>query len=357
MLVNLNDKYDKKMKIIEKLGELGIKEVEIGSLFIEERINTFDNIKSNIFKKIRFRSLVRPCVDDIKKAAKAGADIVVIILKSNFLTLFSISSGANIGHRQNLILNELEKSINYCKDQELEIIIEISNASALSLDIIFAVIDFCKKLGVKRFSYQEEDEVIDPLLFKNRIEKIIQLAEIDLEVNCSNILMTAVASSLAAYKAGVISICASINGYSQKNYGRTALEEIMMVLIKLENIENKYNTKIINQLSQTTASYLGEIIPQNKAIIGKSIFTHESGIHVDGILKNSKTYEAYSPEDVGLKRKIVLGKHSGKKAVIAKYKEFGIDIDQDTAVEKLNKIKKKSIELKRTLTEEEIKNI
>ncbi|RAK11786.1 homocitrate synthase NifV [Halanaerobium saccharolyticum] len=356
-LLDLSNSNLQRLKMIKMMGKMGLKEVEIGSPVLTDKIKFIemtsgkDKIKEEI--DLKFRSWNRPLISDLRKSLQAGVDLVVISISLKNLNFRS----NKYNKTADKLLNDLKRSIHYAKTKGLEIIVEIQNASAVNLNQILEVTAFCKKLGVNRLSYQEAETVIEPLKFKKRIEDIIRTADIKLEVNCSNIFQTAAAASLAAYNAGASGICASINGFSKNLYSRTALEEIMMILKKLEVLDREYKTEKLFELSQLMAEHLNDFPADNKAIIGKGIFKHESGIHVDGILKNPTTYEAFSPAEVGLRREIIIGKHSGKKAVIAKYKEFGIDLSLKEAELKLKKIKRKSIKLKRALTETELKDI
>ena len=87
------------------------------------------------------------------------------------------------------------------------------------------------------------------------------------------------------------------------------------------------------------------------------MFAHESGIHVDGIIKNPKTYEIFSPEEVGLERQIVVGKHSGSRTIELKFAEYGIEISRDEANAILPAIRHATVELHRPLFDKELVEI
>ncbi|PTV98917.1 homocitrate synthase NifV [Halanaerobium saccharolyticum] len=344
-------------EIIKIMTEMGIEEVEIGSAALTEEFRAGSisekNKKIAAKKRLKFRSWNRPLISDLQKSWQAEVDTAVISVSLKNLQFRRLVYKKSA----DLLLTDLKRSIYYAQEKGLEIVVEFQNASAVNLNLILELADFCRTRGVNRFSYQEAETVIEPLKFKQRIEAIISTADFELEVNCSNVFQTAAAASLAAYKAGAQGICASFNGFSKKPYRRTALEEIMMILKKIEALDSKYKTEKLFELSRLMAEYLNDFPAVNKAVIGKDIFKHESGIHVAGILKNPTTYEAFSPAEVGLKREIIIGKHSGKKAVIAKYREFGLYLSLKEAELKLKKIKRKSTELKRALTENELKDI
>jgi len=114
-------------------------------------------------------------------------------------------------------------------------------------------------------------------------------------------------------------------------------------------------THRFREVSEYVAMASQRAIPIWKAIVGTNVFAHESGIHADGILKNPANYEAFSPDEVGLQRQIIIGKHSGSKALIHKFRdEFRIDLDSRTASELLELVRATAVELKRPLFSKEL---
>jgi homocitrate synthase NifV len=98
----------------------------------------------------------------------------------------------------------------------------------------------------------------------------------------------------------------------------------------------------------------GRTVPTWKSIIGTNVFAHESGIHADGVIKNPKTYEIFAPDEVGLERQIVVGKHSGSRTLEMKFEEYGIPLSREHAVALLPHVRTKAIELKRPLFDKEL---
>ena len=88
--------------------------------------------------------------------------------------------------------------------------------------------------------------------------------------------------------------------------------------------------------------------------MGANVFAHESGIHADGVIKNPLNYEVFSPEEVGLERQLVIGKHSGTKSIKMKFKEFSIELDDDESQDILRLARKMAVEFKRGLFEKEL---
>jgi homocitrate synthase NifV len=137
--------------------------------------------------------------------------------------------------------------------------------------------------------------------------------------------------------------------------GNSPLEEVVMALTYLHGADMSIDTTRFREVAEYVAGASQRAIPIWKAIIGTSVFAHESGIHADGILKNPDNYEAFSPEVVGLERQIIIGKHSGSSALIHKFNsQYGVELDPDTANRLLERVRATAVELKRTLFDKEL---
>ncbi|HEY5584259.1 MAG TPA: isopropylmalate synthase [Ruminiclostridium sp.] len=135
--------------------------------------------------------------------------------------------------------------------------------------------------------------------------------------------------------------------------GFAALEEVVMALRITKRHKPNLDLSVFRKIKRLYEELTGENIPKNKAVIGNSIFEVESGIHVDGIYKNGSNYEPFEPSVVGMERKIIIGKHSGRTTIEIKLKEYGISIAQEMISELLNCIQQESIQLGRSITDEE----
>ena len=149
----------------------------------------------------------------------------------------------------------------------------------------------------------------------------------------------AVINCIAGLQEGASAISTTVNGIGERA-GNTSLEELTMALKLLYNKDLGFKTEIIHELSTIVSKYSEIPIADNKPVVGNNIFRHESGIHVDAILKNPLAYEPYVPEMVGTKRQIVLGKHSGKAAVAEKLDTLNIKVDDAKLLETVDLVKK-----------------
>lgn len=190
--------------------------------------------------------------------------------------------------------------------------------------------------------------------FDEIFRQIYKFTSKDIEIAIKNDFEMGTAATIhwiSKYKGRkVVTTFAGIGGY-------TPLEEVLSALRYICNENSRGDFTNFNKLVNIIKEITGIDIPYNKPILGEEIFSIESGIHVDGVYKDPKNYEPFPPEDVGKERKIVLGKFSGKKAIEIKLKEMNINADKELIIKLLLEVKKKSIALKRGLTEDEFKKM
>ncbi|HEY9145827.1 MAG TPA: homocitrate synthase, partial [Thiobacillus sp.] len=139
----------------------------------------------------------------------------------------------------------------------------------------------------------------------------------------------------------------TVNGLGERA-GNAALEESVTAMHQLYNLETGIDSRHFPDISRLVAVASGRPVPVNKSIVGDAVFTHESGIHVDGLLKNPLNYQGLAPESVGRTHTLVLGKHSGSRAVIQAYAGLGIVLTQFEAKAMLARIREHAVATKRT---------
>ena len=169
-------------------------------------------------------------------------------------------------------------------------------------------------------------------LIRTLRERLKNAERITISTHCHDDLGLAVANSLAAIENGARQVECAINGIGERA-GNAALEEIVMALDtrkRYYNVTTGLKTEELYRSSQLLCELTGKQVQVNKAIVGENAFAHEAGIHQDGMLKNAVTYEIMSPERVGVPRsQIVLGKHSGRHALEARYRELGYTLTRE----------------------------
>ena len=163
-----------------------------------------------------------------------------------------------------------------------------------------------------------------------------------ISVHCHNDLGLAVANSLAAVRAGARQVECTVNGIGERA-GNAAMEEVVMALKTRKDfyeVETKIDTKHIMAISRMVSSLTGFFVQRNKAVVGKNAFAHESGVHQHGFLINADTFEIMDPKQVGLEEsELVMGKHSGRNALLHKVKELGFELNQAELAELFEEFK------------------
>jgi 2-isopropylmalate synthase len=149
--------------------------------------------------------------------------------------------------------------------------------------------------------------------------------------HCHNDLGLATANSIAGAAAGARQIECTINGLGERA-GNTSLEEVVMVIKQHKELGLYTDIKhqLLTAISQKVSDTMRVPVQPNKAIVGANAFSHSSGIHQDGFLKNAINYEIISPEEVGADgSKIVLTARSGRSALAYRFKNLGYEFDRD----------------------------
>lgn len=337
-----------KVAIAEMLSELGVDQLEVG-------IPTMGGDEKRAIKNIANRNLKssimawnRAVISDIEESIDCGVDAVAI----------SISvSDIHIKHKlktsREWVLENMVKSVEFAKKNGLYVSVNGEDASRADKDFLVQFMNTAKKAGADRFRYCDTVGIMEPFRLKKDIEYLYKNTRFDIEMHTHNDFGMATANALAGTKAGANHIGVTVNGLGERA-GNAALEEVIMAFKILLCHDTNFDTKMFREVSEYVSRAAGRELPPWKAIVGDNMFAHESGIHADGAIKNPKNYEAFDPKVVGLERQIVIGKHSGKSAIINKFKEYGIELNKEEAEGILDMVRATAVRLKRSLFDKEL---
>ena len=254
------------------------------------------------------------------------------------------------------VLERMVKAVEYAKREGVYVSANAEDASRSDEEFLIQFITEAKRAGADRVRYCDTVGVMTPLEIYKRIARIRNSVDIDIEMHTHDDFGMATANAIAGVNAGATHVGVTVNGLGERA-GNAALEEIVMSLKYLLNFDMEQKTQKLRELCEYVANASNRDLPSWKAIVGTSVFTHESGIHADGALKNPKTYEVFDPEDVGLTRHFVIGKHSGTAGIKKKLEEYNIPVDEISAKAILEGVRKTSVELKRPLNDIELLNL
>lgn len=190
-------------------------------------------------------------------------------------------------------------------------------------------------------------------LIANLKANVKDIGKAVISTHCHNDLGLATANSLAGVRSGARQVECTVNGLGERA-GNAAMEEIVMAIYTRQDFFDNHlttniNTREIFRTSQLVSQLTGFVVQPNKAIVGANAFAHESGIHVDGILKKRETYEIMTPEMIGLSgSRMVLGRHSGRHGFMDRCRQLGYSLSEkelEAAYEKFLEIADKKKEV------------
>lgn len=340
-----------KLAIAKMLDELGVQQIEAGIPVMggDEKAALKSIVKANL--KASIMAWNRAVVEDIQTSIDCGVDAVAISISTSDIHIqYKLQSS------RERVLEQMVQAVEYAKSQGVYISVNAEDASRSNEAFLHQFAQAALDAGANRLRYCDTVGVLDPFQTYDKVKRLITKVPIDVEMHTHNDFGMATANALAGIRAGARYVGVTVNGLGERA-GNAALEEVAMALMHLLDYDMPIQSKGFLELCQYVAGASNRQLPVSKPIVGKNMFFHESGIHVDGAIKNSRTYEAFDPEEVGLVRQIIIGKHSGKAAIKRKFDEFGLAVSDEQASLLLEKIRHLSIELKRTLVEQELRTL
>ncbi|MBW6411122.1 homocitrate synthase [Clostridium weizhouense] len=337
-----------KVAIAEMLSELGVDQLEVGipTMGGDEKKSIKEIVKRNL--KSSIMAWNRAVISDIEESIDCGVDSVAI----------SISvSDIHIEHKLKTsrawVLENMVRSVEFAKKNGLYVSVNGEDASRADQDFLVEFIDAAKQAGADRFRYCDTVGIMEPFKIKEKIKYIHDKTNFNIEMHTHNDFGMATANAIAGIEGGATHVGVTVNGLGERA-GNAALEEVLMALMLVYGYKGDINTKMFREVSEYVSRASGRELPKWKAIVGSNMFAHESGIHADGAIKDPKNYEAFDPSIVGLERQIVIGKHSGRAAVVNKFEEYGIDLTDKEASGILELVRSTSVTLKRSLFDKEV---
>jgi D-citramalate synthase len=267
---------------------------------------------------------------DIDLAADYGADSVHLVIPVSDLHIQK-----KLRKTRSDVLKMAYDAVEYAKERGLIVELSGEDASRADPEFLLEVYRGGVERGADRLCFCDTVGLLTP---EKTATLIPPLCIAPLSIHCHNDLGLALANTFAALKAGASCAHVTVNGLGERA-GNTAFEELVMALEVLYDYRTSVVTSEIYHLSTLVSKLTGVALPVNKAIVGEMAFTHESGIHAHGVLREPSTYESVKPEQIGRKRRIVLGKHSGSASVGAALSEMNYKPEEKQLKEIVKRIK------------------
>ena len=311
---------DEKIRIAKKLELMNVDVIEAGFAIASK--GDFSAVKeiSKIIKNSTVCSLARALDKDIDVAYEALQYAKKFRIHT-FIATSAIHMKAKLNMTQEQVVEQTIKAVTRARNLTNDVEFSPEDAGRSDFDFLCKIIEKAIDCGARVINIPDTVGYNIPSqfgnLFKRLIENIPNSDKAIFSVHCHNDLGLAVANSLSAVLNGARQIECTINGLGERA-GNAALEEVVMAVRTRQDVfscDTNINTKEILSASKLVSSITGFVTQPNKAIVGNNAFSHEAGIHQDGVIKHRQTYEIMKAEDVGWEsNKLILGKHSGRNA-------------------------------------------
>ncbi len=337
-----------KIAIATMLDRIGVSELECG-------IPAMGKVEQRTIKKLvdlnlraRLLSWNRALISDIQASLNCGIRAVDL----------SISvSDIHIRHKlrssREQVKEQLKTALDFAKQHQLYVCIGAEDAGRADTAFLLELLAIAEDLGADRFRFCDTLGLLDPFITYEKVSTLARHSSIDLEVHTHNDLGMATANAVAGVRAGATYVSTTVNGIGERA-GNAALEEVVMALKLACKIDPEIVTTDLADISRYVAVASGRPVAPWKAVVGEKVFSHESGLHADGVLKHPSTYEGFDPAEVGLKRHIVIGKHSGRSGLKQRLHELQLEQPQIDLNKLLQRVRSLAGRRKRALLDHEL---
>ncbi|CAD6493658.1 MAG: 2-isopropylmalate synthase [Candidatus Argoarchaeum ethanivorans] len=326
---------EEKLRIAEQLDKLGVNVIEAGFPSSSEwemkaiKQITASNPGADIC------GLARVIKDDIDACIRCDVDMV-----HTFVSTSDVQRIYTIKKSQDEVCGMAVEAVQYIKDHGVKCMFSAMDATRTELSYLKRIFTEVESAGCDIINVPDTVGVIVPSEMYQLIRSLHSEIHIPLDVHCHNDFGLASANSLAACEAGASQVQVTINGLGERA-GNADLSQVVMSLQCMYDVRTSINTEYLFETSKMVEGFTGVKIPITMPVVGENAFAHESGIHTHGVLMQSDTFEPgiMTPEMVGQKRRIVLGKHAGRHAVDQTLKNAGIHPTEEQLKEIILRIK------------------
>lgn len=323
---------DEKIKMARQLETLGVDIIEAGFPIASEGDFRAVRAVSEECREATVAALCRTTETDIDRAAEALEKAARPRIHT-FIATSDIHMEFKLKKSREEVLEMTRSAVRKARAHVDEIEFSAEDATRSDPEFICKVFSIAVEEGATILNIPDTVGYTLPTEFSTLVrkvkEEVVRDRDVTISVHCHNDLGLAVANSLAAIEAGARQVECTVNGVGERA-GNASLEEVVMACAvradRMPFVSNIDTTKLY-PTSQLLTSIISFGVQPNKAIVGRNAFAHEAGIHQHGVLSNPLCYEIMTPESVGVpKNSIVLGKHSGKHALTARFEELGLSL-------------------------------
>lgn len=312
-----------KLAIAEALVAAGVPEIEAGTPAMgDEEIETLRSLAS-LKLPARIAAWCRMSENDLMAAVTAGMAAVNLSIPASDTQL-----AGKLGRDRTWALETVEQVVGLARSLGLSVAVGCEDASRADPDFLCRIARVAQKAGAFRLRLADTLGVLDPFSTYALVRRVAVASDLELEFHAHNDLGLATANTLSAVMGGARHASVTVTGLGERA-GNAPLEEVAIALRQTARLECGIDPGALRVLALQVSEAARRPVPRAKAIVGEDVFTHESGIHVSGLLKDRSTYEALSPQMLGRDHQVVIGKHSGLAAIQKALADQGLQVDAE----------------------------
>ncbi|HML07028.1 MAG TPA: homocitrate synthase [Xanthobacteraceae bacterium] len=338
-----------KVAIARALAAAGVTEIEAGTPAMgREEIAA---IRAIVEAELPLTAIAwcRMRKGDVDAALASGVSMVNLSVPVS-----DVQQAAKIRGGRTAALDMIARVVGYARDNGLAVAVGGEDASRAEVAYLIDVIAAAKAAGARRFRVADTLSVLDPFSTYALVSALRETTDLEIEIHAHDDLGLATANTLAAVRAGATHASVTVIGLGERA-GNAPLEEVAVALTQLYAQPTGVVLTELGKVAAVVAAAAARAIPLNKAIVGDHVFTHESGIHVDGLLKDRRTYQALDPRLLGRSHRFVIGKHSGLAAISASLADLRLPASAEEARAILARVRAHAIAHKSPVAAETLK--
>jgi homocitrate synthase NifV len=314
---------DEKVAIARALAQAGITEIEAGTPAMGA--DEIAAIRAIVQAGLPLTAIAwcRMRREDVDAALAAGVSMVNLSLPVSDVQL-----AAKLRGGRKAALEWLRRVVGYARGKGLQVSVGGEDASRADLGFVLEVAAAAKAAGARRFRVADTLSVLEPYSAYKLVSAVRAATDLEVEFHGHDDLGLATANTLSAVQGGATHASVTVIGLGERA-GNAPLEEVAVALRQLYSCDTGVVLTELRNVAAVVAKAAARAIPPNKAIVGEHAFTHESGIHVDGLLKDRRTYQSLDPRLLGRRHRFVAGKHSGLAAIGALLSDLQLEANLD----------------------------
>jgi 2-isopropylmalate synthase len=329
----VNFLIEEKIEIARLLDRVGVEMIEAGDPSVSH--NIFTAIKKISALKLNAEVVAHSMASKtgIDHAKESQADRVAVFFATSKLHLEN-----KLHKTPQEAIQIVTEHVRYARGLGLKVRYTPEDASRTELDFLVEICNHAIQAGADRISLADTLGIMQPHQMYEWVKNVRErLLPCKIDLHCHNDYGLALANAMAGIRAGANCIHTTVNGMGE----RTGIPDLIETVMAFHNLENTshYDLRDLTDLSAYLEKVTGFFMAPNKPITGQNAFSHKSGVHTNGVLKDPRTYEPFDPGMIGRERKIVIDKYTGKRAVASRLEEYGVTLEGDELEQVVEEIK------------------